>query len=142
MKYTTLLLTVVTCGVALTSPARAQATSPARAQATSPLVPFLLDEVPAMNPAEFPALRSPDEDRWRFSLSIPIWIPGVDGDVKVRGRDVDISQGTDDVVDLFDTHINGAFALHFEAAKGPIGLLVDLMFVDLETAGTEKEDKE
>jgi opacity protein-like surface antigen len=85
--------------------------------------------------AEMP-VAAEDPHRWEFSLSIPIWIPAVDGDVTVRGRAISVDQDTSDVVDLFDSHLNGAFALHFEAERDRFGMLVDLMWVDLEARGT------
>jgi len=90
-----------------------------------------------MNPADFPGLHRAEDDPWRFSLAIPIWIPAVEGDIKVHGHQISVSQDTSDSVDLFDSNLNGAFALHFEAAKGRFGLFVDLMYIDLQIKGAD-----
>src|SRR4051812_3338925 len=128
VKHAGLLLTIVTFAVT--------SSSPARGQATAPLTPLSLTEMPAAGPAAGASPQTTGDDGWRLSLSIPVWLPGIDGDLTVRGRELSINQDTGDVVDLFDSHVNGAFAAHVEAANGPAGLLVDLMYIDLRGVGT------
>src|SRR4051812_19497608 len=51
---------------------------------------------------------------WRFLVGLPVWIPGVDGDMSVDGFSFSADQDTSDVVDNMDDHINGAAGLHLE----------------------------
>jgi hypothetical protein len=134
VKLTVLLLTLAT--FALMSSAGAQT-----------LTPLTLTQVPTTVPAEVP---EPDptsdalaestttaDDGWNFTLSVPIWLVGVDGDLNVRGNDLDSDQDTaDDVDEFLDSELNGAFALHFEAERNRFGLLVDAMYLDRTAQGT------
>src|SRR6476659_7325107 len=76
-------------------------TSSARGQALAPtpFLPLSLAEMPATDPA-------------------------VAGDVTVKGQDLSLSQDTGDTFDTFDSHLNGAFLLHFEAERKRVGLLL------------------
>jgi hypothetical protein len=140
VKRSALLLSIAT--LAITS-------SAVRGQTLSPqtLAPLSLAEIPAEvatattepTPSTAPS-ESPKpigDDGWKFTASIPIWIVGVDGDVVVRGNELSADQDTgDDVDELFDSRLNGALALHFEAGKGRAGLLLDGMYLDRSVEGT------
>jgi hypothetical protein len=103
-------------------------------------------EIPAAEPATDPAAAAADTspqpaadgDRgWAFSLSVPIWLVGVNGDLVVRGADLDADQdAADDVDEFLDSELNGAFALHFEAEKQRFGMLFDAMYLDRSAQGT------
>jgi hypothetical protein len=88
-------------------------------------------QTPATAPSQAVA-----DDRWEFRVSVPLWLPAVDGDVTVRGNDLSMSQDTGDTFDTFDSHLNGAFLLHFEAERNRLGALVDLMYLDVRAEGT------
>jgi hypothetical protein len=130
LKLSNLLLTIAT--LAVTSSACGQAA----------LAPLALAQLPATQPAADPVANTlpppaPDDDRWNLSLSIPIWLAGVDGGLTVRGEEVSGDQDTgDDVDELFDSRLNGAMALHFEAQKSRFGLLLDAMYLDRSVEGT------
>jgi hypothetical protein len=99
------------------------------------VAPATTEPAPAPAPSESP--QAIEADRWRFSLSVPIWIVGVDGSVSVHGHEFTGDQSTgDDIDELFDSRLNGALALHFEAAKDRFGLLADLMYLDRSVQGT------
>jgi hypothetical protein len=68
---------------------------------------------------------------WRLTIGVPLWLPGLDGDLTVRGIDFSADQQTDDVVDLLDEHLNFALALHVEAQKGRLGFFTDFMYVSV-----------
>ena len=98
-------------------------------------------QAPATEPAAAaaqPAAVQPtdDADRWTFKVSIPLWLPAVDGDVTVRGRDLSMDQDTGDTFDTFDSHLNGAFLLHLEAERNRTGAFLDLMYLDIRAEGT------
>lgn len=57
------------------------------------------------------------EDPWRFSATLPVWAPGIDGDVTVRGQTADLSVGFDDLKD----HLDAALSLGFEVRKERFG---------------------
>ena len=70
--------------------------------------------VPKMEPLAAPALQ--DTDEWKFTLGMPGWLAGLEGDVGVRGlqpiyTDVPFSKILDNL-DMVAT-------LSFEAQKGP-----------------------
>src|SRR4051812_15032228 len=74
----------------------------------SPLALKLLPEStsPIYAAAEMPKF---DDDQWHLMLAFPLWIPGVSGDVTVRGRTFKPDQDTSDSIDVIDNHINFAF---------------------------------
>jgi hypothetical protein len=103
------------------------------------LPPLTLMQSPATEAADVPAtaLPQPPDDRWAFSLSIPIWLAGVDGDLVVDGQEFSADQDSaDDVDEFLDSNLNGAFAMHFEARKNRFGMLVDTMYLDRSVRGT------
>jgi len=57
------------------------------------------------------------EDPWRFSATLPVWAPGIDGDVTVRGQTADVNVGFDDLKD----HLDAALSLGFEVRKERFG---------------------
>jgi hypothetical protein len=143
VKLSVSLLSITTLAIASSSPAWGQTLS------RQTLAPLALAEIPAdvtpatTEPEPAPAT-APDEspqaigdEGWKFSASIPIWLVGVEGDVVVHGHDLDVDQDTaDDVDELFDSRLNAAMALHFEAAKSRFGLLLDAMYLDRSVEGT------
>src|SRR5687768_17355270 len=106
------------------------------------LTPLSLAPLPtAEASADLVAETSPqpitDENHWKLSLSIPIWLAGVDGDLTVAGQTLSGDQDTaDDVDELFDSRLNAAMAVHFEAQKSRFGLLLDAMYLDRSVQGT------
>jgi len=57
------------------------------------------------------------EDRWRFGVIVPIWAAGIDGDMTIRGRQVDVDVGFDDLKD----HLDASFSLGLEARRDRFG---------------------
>jgi len=130
LKSLVLLLTVAMLAIPASAPGQ---TPSAVATEQTPGTP------PPTDPAvDVPPHKAADEDRWRLSLAIPVWLVGVDGDLNVRGHKISGDQDTaDDVDELFDSRLNGAMALHFEAQKSRFGLLLDGMYLDRSIRGTE-----
>jgi opacity protein-like surface antigen len=87
---------------------------------TSPLMMYLAANEPA-------ARNEPQADDWRFRLSFPIWMPGISGDMTVRGRELSDGKGNGGG-DFWET-LDFAAMVHFEAEKGPWGGYVDLLYV-------------
>jgi hypothetical protein len=71
------------------------------------------------------------DDGWHLRVGIPIWVPALNGDLTIKGRELSPDQDTGDVYDSFDSHFNGAFALHADAELGRFGLFGDAMYLDL-----------
>jgi outer membrane protein OmpA-like peptidoglycan-associated protein len=66
-----------------------------------------------VSPAAFAA-----EDAWGFEITPYLWAGGVDGDVTVRGREVEVDRGFDDLVDRLDftgSLLSVAYRNHFVA---------------------------
>ena len=57
------------------------------------------------------------EDPWRFSVTLPVWAPGIDGDLTVRGQTADVDVKFDDLKDSLDA----ALSLGFEVRKERFG---------------------
>jgi opacity protein-like surface antigen len=84
----------------------------------------------------------PARDGWRFALTPYVWLAGFSGDLTVRDRSLgDVSASTtsgfDDVLDS----IRFAFMGTFEARRGRLGLLVDLMTLSLEQSIDTPRDR-
>jgi hypothetical protein len=89
----------------------ATATTPETTPATPPVT------TPAATPEKTPMaapVAAPKEDPWRFGLTVPIWLPQINGNATVRGhqQNVDISYS-----ELKD-HLDASFALALDASKG------------------------
>lgn len=69
---------------------------------------------------------------WAFDVSLPVWAASISGDATVRGRtaDVDVSFG-----DLKE-HLDKAFALAYEARKGPLGFYGDFGYQEYSTSNS------
>ena len=82
------------------------------------------------------------DDGWHFRLAVPIWVPGVSGDMTVNGHKLTGGNSASDTASKFGDTLDFAAAFHFEAEKGRWGAFVDSMYVsfkddkDLSTGGT------
>jgi hypothetical protein len=68
-----------------------------------------------------------DDDRWKFTLAVPGWMPGVDGTVGINGIDSDVDVGFDDLVNKVDM----LWATRAEASKGRFGVMGELIYQSL-----------
>lgn len=68
-------------------------------------------------------------DDWQFSVTPYLWLVGIEGDLSVKGNEVDIDVGFDDIWDALDF----AGQVHIEAVKGRWGLFVDPTYMALST---------
>jgi hypothetical protein len=76
---------------------------------------------------------TPLDDRWRFSLAIPGWLAGLEGDVGIGGAvsKVDVSPGN------ILRRIDMATLLRGEASKGRFGITGDFVYLSLsDSVGT------
>jgi hypothetical protein len=73
----------------------------------------------------------PAEDKWRFSLVPLAWLPGIDGNVTVRGRTADVNVNFDQIFQ----HLDGAFMAYLEARKDKFGFYAQPTYVKLEGDG-------
>jgi opacity protein-like surface antigen len=110
--------------------ALAQTAAPADSTTLPSTSPFDSATTPAEADASS-SLPAQAEEGWNFSLGIPVWIPGIGGDLTIRGEEFSPDQDNGDVADVLDTNINLAAALHFEAQNGRFGLFADAMYLDL-----------
>ena len=82
------------------------------------------------------------DDGWHFRLAVPIWLPGVSGDMTVKGHELTGGNSASDSASKLGDTLDLAAAFHFEAEKGCWGAFVDSMYVsfkddkDLSTGGT------
>jgi hypothetical protein len=96
----------------LTAAAFASAALPAQAQDTTVATPTMTPATMAAAPAA-----DSDETPWQFGISVPLWAPGIDGNVTVRGVQQDVNVGFDHIKD----HLDASFALGLDARKGKLG---------------------
>ena len=61
-----------------------------QALAPAPFAPMSLAETPATDPAADTSQPVVGDDSWKFSLSVPLWLPAVNGDVTIRDRDLSV----------------------------------------------------
>ncbi|HET6408075.1 MAG TPA: hypothetical protein VFG14_09355 [Chthoniobacteraceae bacterium] len=71
------------------------------------------------------AIAPPEEDRWRFSLGVPGWMPNVDGTVGINGINSDIDLGFDTLFNKIDM----IWATRAEASKGRFGVMGELIYL-------------
>jgi hypothetical protein len=69
----------------------------------------------------------PEEDRWKFLLAVPGWMPALEGDVGINGlvSQVDLDPG--DII----RHYDFALSLRAEASKGRFGIMGDVLYTSL-----------
>lgn len=108
-KHQTNLLALALIGALASAGAAARAddtvVAPASTTATTPATSSVLAPAAA-------------DDSWQFGVTIPVWLPQINGNSTVRGvrRDVDISYNT------LKDHLDASFALGLEAHKGKFGI--------------------
>jgi len=64
---------------------------------------------------------------WKFVVVPYLWATGIDGDTTVKGVTVPVDVSFSDIVDDLDFGV----LVHFDAAKGSWGFLVDSTYLDL-----------
>ena len=79
------------------------------------------------------AADAPD-DKWHFGVTVPLWAPGIDGDVTLRGKGSDVNIDYDDLKENLDA----AFGLGIEARKNKFGLFSSVGYMKFE--GDEKKN--
>jgi hypothetical protein len=67
----------------------------------------------------------PEEDRWRLTLAVPGWMPGVEGTVGVDGIDSDVDMRFKDLFNKIDM----IWATDAELSKGRFGVLGELIYL-------------
>ncbi len=78
------------------------------------------------------------EDKWQFGVTVPIWTPGIDGDVTVRGVKSDLDVGFDDLWD----HLDASFALGLEARRNKFGLFAGVGYMKFSADGKGRRGSE
>lgn len=69
----------------------------------------------------------PEEDRWKFALSMPGWAAGVSGDVGVFGIVAHVDVNTSDLL----RHADMLAAFRGEASKGRFGITTDFLYMSM-----------
>ena len=67
------------------------------------------------------------QDYWRFTFAPYVWALGINGDMTVRNRSVDLDVGFDDILSNLDL----AAMVHMEVQRGRWGLVVDPNYASL-----------
>jgi hypothetical protein len=70
---------------------------------------------------------SPLDDPWRFSISLPGWIPWLEGDTGVNGHVVHVDLGPDNIVPKLDMIVD----VRAEANKGRFSVMGELLYMSL-----------
>jgi hypothetical protein len=73
-----------------------------------------------------------DENPWQFGVVVPLWAPGIDGNVTVKGHQQDVNINFDQLKD----HLDASFALGLEARKGKFGIFGDVGYMKFSADGT------
>src|SRR5512143_1919002 len=63
---------------------------------------------------EVPPITFPEETPWQFGVTLPLWAPGIDGNVTLHGMQQDVNVSFDQIKD----HLDASFALGLEVRKG------------------------
>lgn len=71
------------------------------------------------------------KNKWDFTVGVPIWLPGFDGTIIVDGNEPSGGDGSSDIGESINSHLNLAGALHFEAERNRFGFLADALYMDL-----------
>ena len=71
------------------------------------------------------AIAPPEEDRWRFSLGVPGWMPGVTGTVGIDGLNSDVDMRFKDLFNKIDM----VWATRAEASRGRFGMMGELIYL-------------
>jgi hypothetical protein len=71
-------------------------------------------------------------NQWTFLIAPYLWVPGMDGDVGIKGRETDVESSVSDTVDLLKDHLEAAFILHLELWSGNWGGWLDINTYTLE----------
>jgi hypothetical protein len=74
------------------------------------------DSTSASSPAMAPG--AADADAWQFGVTLPLWAPEINGNVTLRGRQMDANVNYSELKD----HLDASFALALSAQKGKFGL--------------------
>ena len=104
----------------LTAAAFAAVALPAHAQYTSVATPSMTQTTMGAAPGA-----ASDESSWQFGVSVPLWAPGIDGNVTVRGVQQDVNVSFDQLKD----HLDASFALGLEARKGKLGFFTGVGYM-------------
>jgi hypothetical protein len=81
---------------------------------------------PASSSAAMDTLKpAMSDDDWRFGLTVPLWAPGIDGNVTVAGRqqNVNVNFGT------LKDHLDTVFSTALEAHKGKYSIYGDVGYM-------------
>lgn len=70
---------------------------------------------------------TPLEDGWKFSLSLPGWIPWLEGDTGINGQVGHVDLGPDTLVPKIDMIVD----VRGEARKGRLGILGEFLYMSL-----------
>ncbi len=73
----------------------------------------------------------PTSDKWNYMVAPYLWATAIDGNVTVRGNDIEVDTSFSDLLDILDI----AFAVRLEAQKGKWGYFADVFYASLEVDG-------
>ena len=62
---------------------------------------------------------------WKFGITVPAWIAGIDGNATVRGQQQNVNVGFDQLKD----HLDASFGLALNAQKGKLGIYGDVGYM-------------
>lgn len=72
------------------------------------------------------------ENKWHYSITPYLWLPGISGNVTVRSLTASVDASAGDIIDK----LNWFTAFHIEAQRDAFGLYVDPLYVKLSAGGS------
>ncbi len=70
-------------------------------------------------------------ESWLFEVTMPGWLPGMEGTLTAAGIPLDVNLGLDDMVSVLDDYLKGIVMLHVEARRGRGFFFGDLVYTDM-----------
>ena len=79
---------------------------------------------------------APGDEKWQSSWTGYLWVPGMNGDVNVRGIPADVNVSVSDTANQIK-NMKASFSGHYEGNKKPYGIIADVNYwkLDLDYIG-------
>lgn len=75
--------------------------------------------------------RAESKGRWLLMISMPGWLPGMDGSMTIAGKAAPVDIGVDDMADMLLDYLDYGMLLNIEARNGRWILFGDLLYLEL-----------
>lgn len=75
--------------------------------------------------------RAADPDRWLMMISVPGWLPGMQGDMTIKGISSKVNLGLDDMLNILEDYFDYGAMLNVEARRGKWSIFGDLLYLKM-----------